>query len=236
MKRALAKPVGRLIENVRAGARARANADRFSLWAEFVNQNEIRSVVEVGVWRGEFAEAILSRCPKIEHYYLIDPWAKLSDWNKPLNTPDLEDAYRETMERMAPFGDSVVVLRGRTREVAGQLPEIDFAYIDGDHTLRGITIDLLTLWPKIRSGGWVGGDDFSKTIWQHSSRYEPSLVFPYAVHFAEAMDAPITALPQSQFLIEKVQGFAFTDPEKDYPSTELKSHLGFGSGLLAKLR
>lgn len=230
------KPLERMVENVRTSARANANAARFSLWAEFITRNDIRSVAEVGVWRGEFAEAILSRCPEVERYYLIDPWTKLSDWNKPLNTPDLEDAYHETMDRLAPFGDRVVVLRGRTREVAGKLPEIDFAYIDGDHTLRGITIDLLSVWPKIRNGGWIGGDDFCRSIWQHSSRYEPSLVFPYAVHFAEAVDAPITALPKSQFLIEKVQGFAFNDPANHYPSTELKSHLGFGSGLLAKLR
>ncbi len=172
----------------------------------------------------------------MERYYLIDPWARLDDWNKPLNTDDLERAYRDTMEKMRPFGDRVVVLRGRTHEVAGQLSELDFAYIDGDHTLRGITIDLISVWPKIRQGGWIGGDDFSRTIWQHNSRYEPSLVFPFAVHFAEAMDAPITALPRSQFLIEKVQGFEFNDPDHRYPSTELKPQLGIVPTILAKMR
>ncbi len=210
--------------------------DRLSYWAEFINRHGIKAAAEVGVWKGDFAEAILSRCPQVERYYLIDPWARLDDWNKPLNTDDLERAYRDTMEKMRPFGDRVVVLRGRTHEVAGQLSELDFAYIDGDHTLRGITIDLISVWPKIRQGGWIGGDDFSRTIWQHNSRYEPSLVFPFAVHFAEAMDAPITALPRSQFLIEKVQGFEFNDPDHYYPSTELKPQLGIVPTILAKMR
>lgn len=210
--------------------------DRFSYWAEFVNRNGIKSAVEVGVWKGDFAQAILSRCPAVERYYLIDPWAKLSDWNKPLNSEALDRAYQETLAKMAPFGDRVVVLRGRTAEVASELPEVDFAYIDGDHTLRGITIDLLSIWPKIRHGGWLGGDDFTRTIWQHSGRYEPSLVFPFAVHFAEGVNAPITAVGGSQYLIEKVDGFEFRDSEKRYPSTELKHQLGLGSRLFSRFR
>lgn len=210
--------------------------DRFSYWADFIGRHDIKSIAEVGVWKGDFAAAILSRCPLVERYCLIDPWAKLDDWNKPLNTDSLEAAYRETMEKVRPFGDRVVVLRGRTREVADQLPTLDFAYIDGDHTLRGITIDLINVWPRIRPGGWIGGDDFSRTIWQHNSRYEPSLVFPFAVHFAEAMNAPITALPGAQFLIQKVPGFTFNDPNGLYPSTELKPQLGIARALLAKAR
>jgi hypothetical protein len=49
------------------------------------------------------------------------------------------------------------VLRGRTRELINQIPDdsLDFAYIDGDHTLRGITIDLVRLLPKMREGGVI---------------------------------------------------------------------------------
>ena len=59
--------------------------------------------------------------------------------------------------------------------------------------------------------GFLGGDDFCTSIWQHRERFEPTLVYPFAVHFAEAMDAPIIALPHNQFLIQKVDGFAFVD-------------------------
>ena len=62
-----------------------------------------------------------------------------------------------------------VVLQGKTTEVSDKLPNqgLDFAYIDGDHTLKGITIDLIRVWPKIRNGGILAGDDFCKSIWQH---------------------------------------------------------------------
>jgi hypothetical protein len=76
---------------------------------------------------------------------------------------------------------------------------LDFAYIDADHTLKGIAIDLIRVYPKVRSGGFLGGDDFTRSVWEHNTRFEPTLVFPFAVYFAEAVGATIYALPYSQF-------------------------------------
>lgn len=199
--------------------------DRLAYWSAFVREHSIKTLAEVGVWRGDFAEAILRNCPTIERYYLIDPWRTLDDWNKPLNQDDLEEAFLETQAKLAPFADKTIFLRGRTTEVADELPELDFAYIDGDHTLRGIVLDMLQVWPKIRASGWLGGDDFSPSIWQHSPDYEPSMVFPFAVHFAEGVNSPITAFPAGQFVIEKTEGFRFDDTTGLYPSTEIKPQI-----------
>lgn len=195
--------------------------DRLQYWIEFINSRGIKTMAEVGVWRGHFAEAVLKNCPKVEQYYLIDPWKTLDDWNKPLNEDDMEDALAETKRRIEPYKERCTILRGRTTEVAKDLPEIDFAYIDGDHTLRGIVVDLAQLWPKIRENGWIGGDDFTPSIWQHDTSYEPSLVFPYAVHFAEGVDCAITAPGANQFYIDKDgAGFRF-EQNGDYGDTEL---------------
>lgn len=100
---------------------------------------------------------------------------------------------------------------------------LDFAYIDGDHTLRGITLDLSLILPKIKEGGFIGGDDFTCTPWQHSTDYEPTLVFPFAVFFAEANKYPIAALGRNQYLIHKdtTGGFRFIDPLSNYQDTSL---------------
>ena len=209
-------------------------SSRLDYWTRFINENDIRKVVEVGVWRGEFAEHMLTHCPAIERYYLVDPWMVLDNWNKPLNTPDLEAAHAQTLERMAPFGDKVVILRGKTADVAVDLPDdLDLAYIDGDHTLRGIVIDMLKIWPRIREGGFLAGDDFSPGIWQHGRKFEPTMVFPFAVHFAEGVDCPITSPMAGQYYIEKNHsGFSFDDRDAAYPSTEMLPQMG---GLLGRL-
>jgi hypothetical protein len=120
------------------------------------------------------------------------------------------------------------MLRGKTVDVIERIPDatLDLAYVDGDHTLRGITVDLIRSYPKVRDGGWIGGDDFTSTIWQHSPRFDPTLVFPFAVHFAEAMEAVIYALPYDQFLIRKsATGFRFVDLVGCYSDLSLARHL-----------
>ena len=69
------------------------------------------------------------------------------------------------------------------------------------------------MFDKVRPQGWIGGDDFARWIWQHGQSFEPTMVFPFAVYFAEAVGCPVYALPFGQFLIEKApqRGFSFTD-------------------------
>jgi Methyltransferase domain len=208
-----------------------AAQSRAELWTRFVAETQARSVAEIGVYRGQFAEKLLDGCPAIERYYMIDPWRHLDDWNKPANRSDdvFEGFFEESMERTSEHQAKRVVLRGTTTEVVDQIPDrsLDFAYVDGDHTLRGITVDLIRVFPKLRDGGWIGGDDFSPSIWQHDDEYEPTLVFPLAVHFAEAVGARIYGLPFKQFVIEKTRDgrYEFVDLVGEYGDLELNGQL-----------
>jgi hypothetical protein len=219
------------VDESRLRAWSEASSSRVELWTRFVQETGASNVAEIGVYRGQFAARLLDGCPGIATYFMIDPWRNLTGWNKPANKPDavFEGFFREAMERTSAHDEKRVVLRGTTTEVIDRVPDgaLDFAYVDGDHTLRGITIDLIRVFPKIRDGGWVGGDDFSPSIWQHSEEYEPTLVFPLAVHFAEAVGARIYALPFKQFLIEKQPAgeHSFVDLTGMYDDLELKRQL-----------
>jgi methyltransferase family protein len=87
---------------------------------------------------------------------MIDPWKHLTDWNKPANHPDaeLESFYQETLTKTEFAAGKRQILRGKSVDVIDQVPDqtLDFAYIDGDHTLRGITIDLICVYPKVKLG------------------------------------------------------------------------------------
>lgn len=203
--------------------------DRLSLWSDFIETSGIRSCAEVGVYRGLFAEALLRRCDEIDRYYMLDPWRHLDDWNKPANRLDNEFAsiHCEAMQRTEFAADRRVILQGKTTEVSDQIPDrsLDFAYIDADHTLRGITIDLIRMLPKIKDGGVIAGDDFQPTIWQHDRHYEPTLVFPFAIHFAEAHQLTVLGLPHQQFAIlvrsGTQSGFQFHDLTGGYDDVSL---------------
>lgn len=210
---------------------ARGSTDRLELWADLIERIDARTVAEFGVYRGEFAAHVLGNCPAVETYYMIDPWRHLDDWNKPANTQDdtFERFLEETLDITRAHEQQRVILRGRTTEVIDRIPDgsLDFAYVDGDHTLRGITVDLTRVYPKVRDGGWIGGDDFSPSIWQHERTFEPTLVFPFAVYFAEAVGSRIYGLPYHQFLIAKRHddAFEFVDLTGFYRHRDLLSQM-----------
>jgi Methyltransferase domain len=202
---------------------------RFDLWLRLLHSSPMECAAEIGVWKGDFAKVILSNFSNLTKYYMIDPWAHLPDWNKPFNVDDrtFEDVYAEALLKTDFASSRRIVLRGRTNAVIDEIPDqsLDFAYIDGDHTLRGITIDLTQVLPKIKDGGLIGGDDFVNKPWQHGRAHEPTLVYPFAVYFAEAMRLPFVALPHKQFLIQKAAdaGFSFVDVVGTYSDLSLKS-------------
>jgi len=184
-------------------------------------------MAEVGVWKGDFAQEVLKNCAFLERYYMIDPWANLPDWNKPLNVDAhvFDHIYAEAMDKTDFAGERRIVLRGQTKDVIDKIPDgsLDFVYVDGDHTLRGVTIDLPRVLPKVKENGFIAGDDFMPSPWQHGAHFEPTLVFPFAVYFAEANDLPIVATPFDQFVIQKrsALGFSFTDFTGQYGNVSL---------------
>ena len=202
--------------------------DRFTFCIELINEFSLKNIAELGVYRGDFAKELLKNSVSIEEYTMIDPWRNLSKWNKPANKDNdtFEGFYQETMQKTDFAKEKRKVLRGKTTEVINDIKDnsLDFIYIDGDHTLKGITIDLINLWPKVKDNGFIVGDDFCPSIWQHTPKFEPTLIFPFAIYFAEAVNAKIFGLPNSQFLIIKdLSGFEFIDlTNGEYTDPELR--------------
>ena len=201
---------------------ASGSSSRLDLWTRIIQSSQVRVMAEIGIWTAEVATHLLTQCEQIERYYMVDPWAPQPDWNGPYNVDSdrFAENYAIAMKNTAFAADRRVVLRGDTLSMIDKIPDnsLDMVYIDGDHTLRGITIDLIKVFPKIKEGGLIGGDDFINTPWQHGVTYEPTLVCPFSVYFAEAMNVPIVALPHKQFLISKTAGVphTFTDLTGDY--------------------
>ena len=200
------------------------------MWVEFIKANECKVVAELGVFKGAFAETVLKECPSVEKYVMIDPWRHLEDWNKPANAEDdiFKAFYEETMQRTDFAKEKRVVLRGKTVEIIDQIEDnsLDFVYIDGDHTLKGIAIDLVNMWDKVRPGGFIAGDDFSPTMWQHVDSFEPTLVYPFSVYFAEARRAKIFGFPYEQFvMIKNSDGYEFIDKTGKYPNPSIEYQL-----------
>jgi hypothetical protein len=184
---------------------AQSSASRLDFWSALIAELELDTIAEIGVWRGEFAEHVLLACPSVKSYYLVDPWRHLSKWDKPFNVSNeaFDKIYVEAISRLSFAKEKLKVLRCLTADAATVLPNqgLDLCYVDADHSLRGVTIDLIRLYPKVRNGGVLCGDDFTTLTWQHGNEFEPTLVFPFVVYFAEATGSNVYALPHNQFAI-----------------------------------
>lgn len=208
-------------------------ATRGDLLVRMLREAGVTQMAEIGVWRGGLSARLLRDCPDLRHYTMIDPWRRLTDWRKPLaETPDFDAIYDIAMAQTAFAADRRIVLRGTTTEVIDKIPDgtLDAVYIDGDHTLRGVLIDLIASYDKVRMGGLVLGDDLALNPFQHGTEYEPTLVFPAALHVAEAKGDPILLLPHGQFAILRTptRSHAVIDTVGGYDERSILGLFGLG--------
>jgi len=122
--------------------------------------------LEIGVWQGGFAEMLL-HWTKPKELHLIDPWENVGHEGAFYSNEehDMEDAYQFVLHRFAKeiATERVVVWRAKSQDIADQFEDnyFDWVYVDGDHSYEGIKSDLDLYIPKVKSGGFIVGDDYT---------------------------------------------------------------------------
>jgi hypothetical protein len=51
---------------------ASSSTSRFGLWQKVINATNAKTLVEVGVWKGDFAKEVLEKCENIEKSWQHD--------------------------------------------------------------------------------------------------------------------------------------------------------------------
>eukprot|EP00271_Cylindrocystis_brebissonii_P015227 TRINITY_DN374_c0_g3_i1.p1 TRINITY_DN374_c0_g3~~TRINITY_DN374_c0_g3_i1.p1 ORF type:complete len:314 (-),score=27.75 TRINITY_DN374_c0_g3_i1:208-1149(-) len=119
---------------------------------------------EIGVQRGHFTSAVLGGWHSAQKMYLIDIWRQLPNYVDKANVDDAsQDAlYLETQQNLAAWSNITVYLRMFSNDAAKQIPdgELDYCYLDARHDYCSVMEDLVTWYPKVKSGGFFSGHDF----------------------------------------------------------------------------
>lgn len=122
---------------------------------------------EVGVWKGDFSQRILQTArPRALH--LVDPW--VFDPNFPQRwyggaraggQADMDAIHDGVAARFAGRPE-VSVQRATSLAAAATFADgqFDWVYIDGDHSMAAVLADLGAWRTKVRSGGFLCGDDY----------------------------------------------------------------------------
>ena len=127
------------------------------------NLNLTNIAVEVGTHRGEYANMFLSRW-KGKSFYAVDIWDKF--FGDPLGDSEYRnDDYQETINVLDKYKTTTNINILKMTSVDGSkiVPnDIDFVYIDANHLYSYVKQDIETWYPKIKSGGIIGGHDYVK--------------------------------------------------------------------------
>lgn len=139
---------------------------------------------EIGVWKGSSTEKFLTRQPAMLH--LVDSWSVIPyqtnrEWGTYTNyldryaeltggntEEDFQRYYDKTHDMVnLKYGlrDNVTLHRMMSDDWFAQASltlkgQLDWIYIDGDHSYKGVLRDLNNAWGLVKKDGYILGDDF----------------------------------------------------------------------------
>jgi hypothetical protein len=116
---------------------------------EFVKPHMIG--VEIGVFKCDSTILFLEKC---KYMYLIDPCRPYE------GNPDTEYFAdpKFVSDRLSRFAHTFY--QSMSKDVAHLIPDVDFVFVDGNHTLEYVQKDLELYYPKIKPGGFMAGHDY----------------------------------------------------------------------------
>ena len=122
--------------------------------------------VELGCWKGRSTSCMgveIKNSGKDIRFWAVDHW-KGSDEQVHRDDPDLIAGrlFEVFTANIQPVKDFVIPLKSDSAEAAKQFKDssVDFVYVDATHTYEGVMRDLISWWPKLKSGGVLAGDDW----------------------------------------------------------------------------
>lgn len=194
-------------ERVRSRSARRAVRRDFLL--ELVPKNA--NCIEVGVFDGVLSERILAlTSPRKLH--LVDPWYTKPDgslFDGPAQQFDsakqasdsLEVQYQSVIQLLSSeiASGQVQIHRMLSHEAAPLFPDahFDWAYLDASHYYDDVKLDLQVWFPKVKSGGFITGDDYDRQgFWDHG-------VTRAVDEFVKQNAVEVVAFRNHQFVLRK---------------------------------
>ena len=118
--------------------------------------------IEIGTGVGGNAIAMLSVLP-IKKLYCIDPYTTyIEDKFGQKEKKKVEECLETAKKNLAKYSKKVSFIEEYSDKAINRFEDnsLDFVYIDGNHSYDFVKRDIELYYPKVRSGGVLGGHDF----------------------------------------------------------------------------
>lgn len=111
---------------------------------------------EIGVAHGANALSMLTLLP-IKKLYLVDPYKSYVDDAE----HDFSKGEQIAKKRLSRFSKQTNFIKKYSEDAANDIPnDLDFVYIDGNHSYEYVKKDIELYYTKVKKGGVFGGHDF----------------------------------------------------------------------------
>ncbi|TVX84037.1 class I SAM-dependent methyltransferase [Peribacillus simplex] len=122
----------------------------------------LKTVIEIGIQRGETAKIILENSPWIEKYIGIDLTPD-SQTTLSLQQGEVPQMAGELVKD-DPRVELILKPNGTRDLTADELPLADLILIDGDHSKEGVLLDTLLAHQTIQQGGIICWHDYGNSL------------------------------------------------------------------------
>jgi hypothetical protein len=156
-------------------------------------------VAEIGVWRGDFSEHIL-RAAQPSCLHLIDPWQEFGeDATARARAENEQTTHEENYQWvqhkfLAETQERRIALHRNSSLVAARQftpGQLQWVYIDGDHSYAGVLADLNSFAPLVAPEGFILGHDYSNNHFAQGANFG---VVPAVAEFLKSGEWQFLAL------------------------------------------
>jgi len=126
------------------------------------------TVVEIGSWKGRSTYCLARGLPAGAELFAIDPFDKsgeagsVATYSQDPCAEPLRKQFEMNMTRLGVM-DRITILQGLSVDFVNHFQNVDFLFIDGDHSLECCRSDFENYSPLIKVGGLVALHDYDTT-------------------------------------------------------------------------
>ena len=135
---------------------------------EWLNQHGLLGTgLEVGSLDGEFARTVISKWNG-KMLVMLDPWERQDPeiYKEPVNDRDWGSAHASCQALADEYPGRIRLVKDYSPQASAYFSdgELDWIYIDANHSYDACSADLIAWWPKVKGGGLFGGHDARNEI------------------------------------------------------------------------
>lgn len=113
---------------------------------------------EVGTERGKYAEQIAQVVSKL---YVVDLWKNYPGYREHVSDREYEDILSDAHKRLDKYDTGFIRADSVSASKLFEDNYLDGVYLDANHTREAVYNDLVSYFPKVKSGGIISGHDYN---------------------------------------------------------------------------